>query len=172
MPPRIAHPAGALVTHARFGRCGTHSQKTFAQTVLAESLRTRHSLLGELKRGPRSKTKKPKTKPDFRQSLSVSAFDFRAPLESPRSEQWMRGCPRGLSELLRISSMRFALRASHKTAVQNRSLRFCPQRPHPLGVTRECLCFIQARRIRGVFLFGYFILDKQNKVTRQQGETK
>jgi len=24
--------------------------------------------------------------------------------------------------------------------------------------------------VRGVFLYGYFILDKQNKVTRQQGE--
>jgi len=47
-----------------------------------------------------------------------------------------------------------------------------PQQPHLLGVTRECLRSLQARRIRGVFLFGYFILDKQNKVTRQQGETK
>jgi len=46
-----------------------------------------------------------------------------------------------------------------------------PQRPYPLGVTRACLRFLQVRRIRGVFLFGYFILDKQNKVTRQQGET-
>ena len=45
-----------------------------------------------------------------------------------------------------------------------------PQRPHPLGVTRECLCLLQARRIRGVFLFGYFILDKQNKVTRQRAK--
>ena len=98
MPPRIAHPAGALVTHARFGRCGTHSQKTFAQTVLAENSRTGHSLLGELKRGRRSKTKKLKTKPNFRANLSANAFDLWTPLESPRSEQWMRGCPRGLSE--------------------------------------------------------------------------
>ena len=36
MPPHIAHPRkcaeGSFVTHAVFGRCGTHSQKTFAQT--------------------------------------------------------------------------------------------------------------------------------------------
>jgi len=45
-----------------------------------------------------------------------------------------------------------------------------PQQPPPLRATRECPCFLWARRIRGVFLFGYFILDKQNKVTRQPGD--
>ena len=60
MPPRIAHPAGALVTKALFGRCGTHSHKTFAQTVLADNFRTTPSLLGERKRGRYVKNKKPK----------------------------------------------------------------------------------------------------------------
>jgi hypothetical protein len=61
MPPRIAHPSDVLVTNTLFGRCGTHSQKTFAQTVLAENFRTAHLLLGELKRGGKSKPKNKKT---------------------------------------------------------------------------------------------------------------
>jgi len=94
--------------------------------------------------------------------LSVVVFDL-GPSWSRRgaSNGWgvvREDCLDCYDELLRISSMRFALRASHKTAVQNRSLRFCPQWPHPLGVTRECLCFLQARRIRGVFLFTKHVL--------------
>ncbi len=82
----------------------------------------------------------------------MCVFDLWAPLELPRNERFVRGCPRGC-----LRKLYFNFRV--------------PERPHKAGVTRECLSLLQARRIRGVFLFGYFILDKQNKVTRQQGET-
>jgi hypothetical protein len=79
MPPRIAHPSDVLVTNTLFGRCGTHSQKTFAQTVLAENSRTEHSLLGELKTGIKAKTYGTENT-RYRKIVSAGAFDLR-PLE-------------------------------------------------------------------------------------------
>ncbi len=73
----------------------------------------------------------------------MCVFDLWAPLELPRNERFVRGCPRGC-----LRKLYFNFRV--------------PERPHKAGVTRECLRLLQARRIRGVFFLVALFCHEDN----------
>ena len=73
--------------------------KNFRSDILAESLRTAHSLLCELKRCRGQKQKKLNPKPNliFARLYQLMLLTL-TPLKEPRSERFVRGFPRGLFE--------------------------------------------------------------------------